>query len=109
MIVLGSGMNTEVATDPLLGRVIDGRFRIDERIGAGGMGVVYRARQLNVDRDVALKLLKPERVKDEAAAAAFLREAKTISALRSPHTVTLIDMGSFAMRTPGDGGTCVQF
>ena len=88
-------MNTEVATDPLLGRVIDGRFRIDERIGAGGMGVVYRARQLNVDRDVALKLLKPERVKDEAAAAAFLREAKTISALRSPHTVTLIDMGSF--------------
>jgi serine/threonine protein kinase len=79
--------------DALLGRVIDGRYRVDARLGAGGMGVLYRARQLKVDRDVALKLLRRERRGDEGAVARFLDEAKVISKLRSPHTVTLIDVG----------------
>jgi len=79
--------------DALLGQVVDGRYRIEERLGAGGMGVVYRARQLKVDRDVALKLLRRERLGDAGAVKRFVAEARVISKLSSPHTVTLLDVG----------------
>ena len=82
--------------DPYLGRVLDGRFRVDSVLGEGGMGRVYRARQLSMDREVAVKLLRPERGDDKNAEERFLREAKVFSTLRHPNTVTVYDFG----RTP---------
>jgi serine/threonine-protein kinase len=79
--------------DPLVGRVIDGRFRIEERLGSGGMGVVYRGLQESVDRQVALKLLHPTLHGDAALVRRFLVEMKATSALNHPHIVTVYDSG----------------
>ena len=79
--------------DSLVGTWVAGRFKIQEKLAAGGMGVVYRAHQKVVDREVAIKVLRPERANDEAATEQFLREARAVSQLSSPHTVTVIDVG----------------
>lgn len=83
----------DVAVDPQIGAVIANRYRIDSALGGGGMGTVYRATQLSVDRPVALKLLRPEIARDLAAAARFQREARVIAGLTHPNTVDLIDFG----------------
>ena len=82
--------------DPLRGVELDGRFRLEERIGAGGMGAVYRARQLNIDRDVAVKLLHPLAAEDPEYVRRFENEARIIAQLRDPHTLKLIDFGRMA-------------
>ncbi len=76
--------------DPLIGAEIDGRYRIEAPLGAGGMGLVYRARQLNIDRPVAVKVLLGH---DPALARRFETEARIIATLRDPHTLKLIDFG----------------
>lgn len=80
-------------TDPLIGGVIDGRFRVDYTLGVGGMGTVYGGVQLSVNRDVAIKLLRAELSNREVALERFFREAKTISRLAHPNIVKLIDFG----------------
>jgi len=80
-------------TDPLLGTTIAGRFTILGRLGRGSMGAVYRARQEAVGRDVALKLVRQDRAHDPETKGRFEREARAISALVSPHTVTAFDFG----------------
>ena len=78
-------------SDPLIGQVLDGKYAVLARMGAGGMGVVYRAFQGSTRRDVALKVLRAEMVQEQAAR--FMLEAQTTSALRSLHTVTIFDFG----------------
>ncbi len=80
-------------SDPLLGRTIAGRFHVIERIGTGGMGTVYRAKQSGLDREVALKVLKRELVSDRDTVARFHREAKAMSLLMHPNTVRVFDFG----------------
>ena len=63
------------ASDPLIGREIDGRFTILEKLGQGGMGTVYRARQHSVGREVAIKVLPTGLVGDATSIKRFLREA----------------------------------
>jgi serine/threonine-protein kinase len=77
----------------LVGEVLDDRYEVLGRLGKGGMGVVYRARQKIIDRPVALKVLRRELAQDEAAVKRFLVEAKAVSSLASPHIVTLYDFG----------------
>jgi serine/threonine protein kinase/tetratricopeptide (TPR) repeat protein len=77
----------------MIGQTVSGRYVIEEKIGSGGMGVVYRARQLLVDRSVALKILPRDLADDTAAAKRFTNEAKAISQLRHPNIVTLYDFG----------------
>lgn len=84
--------------DELIGLNLDGRFTIRELIGTGGMGAVYRAHQHSTDRDVALKLLKPEAAGDEQAIKRFFREARAATRLTNPHTITVFDFGQ-----TGDG------
>ncbi|MFO0553442.1 MAG: protein kinase [Polyangiaceae bacterium] len=84
--------------DPLVGRVLDGRYRIERLLGSGGMGVVYLATQLALERKVALKLLRRSRLGDAVAIKRFEREARAVSMLTSPHTVRLYDFGAL-----GDG------
>jgi eukaryotic-like serine/threonine-protein kinase len=83
------------ASDPLIGRVLNGRFRIVEPLGSGGMGKVYKAVQSPLDRVVALKILNPNfpAEKDPAFKRRFFLEASLTSKLRHPNTVTVIDYG----------------
>jgi serine/threonine-protein kinase len=79
--------------DPLLGATLAGRFVVLSRIGSGSMGSVYRARQLAVGRDVALKIVRRDRAYEPETKARFEREARAVSRLKSPHTVTAFDFG----------------
>jgi len=79
--------------DPLVGRVFQGRYRIEAVLGRGGMGTVYKATQLTVNRAVALKILRPRLEGDLKAIARFQQEARTIASLSHPNAVKLIDFG----------------
>jgi len=68
-----------------------GHYRLIERIGAGGMGEVWRARDERLERDVALKLLLPGLLADEAARKRFRREALALSKLAHPNIATVFD------------------
>ena len=81
------------AADKLLGSVIDERFRIEEKIGEGGMGEVYRATQINVDRVVAVKVLRLALASSEQYVARFFREADIATSVQHPHFVTIYDFG----------------
>ncbi len=88
--------STDIAAskfDTMLGRTLGDRFTVVAKLGAGSMGAVYRARQANINRDVALKILRSDKAMDEASKARFLREARANSVLVSPHTVTVFDFG----------------
>jgi serine/threonine-protein kinase len=79
--------------DPLIGEVLEDRYRLDALLGSGGMGKVYRATQLTVDRSVAVKILRDELSDSEPAHERFSREARNISSLSHPNIVQLIDFG----------------
>ncbi|MFT3773231.1 MAG: serine/threonine-protein kinase [Minicystis sp.] len=83
----------EADGDPFLGATIADRFVIIGRLGAGLMGTVYRARQEAMSRDVAVKILRGDRAAFNLAKARFAREARAMSLLASPHTVTVFDFG----------------
>jgi len=70
-----------------------GGFELLERLGQGGMGTVYRARQVSMDRVVALKILPPKLAKDKAFVQRFIREARAAASLQHPNIVQGIDVG----------------
>ena len=84
-------------TEPLIGRALK-HYRVESLIGAGGMGVVYKARDTRLDRPVAIKVLKPELVADPDRRARFLTEARTAAALTHPAIGQVYDIDE-------DGGT----
>lgn len=84
------------ADDPLIGRVIADRYHILERIGAGGMGTVYKARQEPLGKTVAVKVLLSSLVDDGLKLQRFMNEARILGELRHPNTVSLIDFGHLA-------------
>ncbi|MGH7163102.1 MAG: protein kinase domain-containing protein, partial [Planctomycetota bacterium] len=78
--------------DPFLGRDVNG-YRVDAVLGTGGMGTVYRATQLSLGRDVALKALPLDAAADPSFLARFHREAEVLASLTHPHIVQVIDRG----------------
>src|SRR3954469_9312857 len=75
-------------------QIIAGRFRIECEIGTGGMGAVYRAAHLGLERAVAVKIIKPEYAADPDVADRFMREARTMARLRHPHAAMIFDAGN---------------
>src|SRR5579872_5847325 len=81
---------------PLPGRVIAGNFRIDGLIGSGAMGNVYKAEQLSLGKQVAIKVLHPHLMGDDKLVGRFKREAKSASRLNHPNSIQIIDSGQDA-------------
>lgn len=75
-----------------VGDLLAGRYRVDARLGAGGMGSVWRARDLRLDRDVAVKVLMPSLAGDPVLAERFDREARALAAVTSPYVVAIHDV-----------------
>lgn len=80
-----------VAQDPLINSTVDGKYVIEEVIGKGGMGVVYRARHVNFNRQFAVKILKSEFVNDPQAVKRFRNEANAAGAIRHPNAIAITD------------------
>ena len=83
----------ESGNDPLVGTVVDDRYRVLSRIARGGMSTVYLATDLRLDRDVALKVLYPHLAADRGFLDRFEREAKSAARLSHPHVVGVLDQG----------------
>jgi serine/threonine-protein kinase len=79
--------------DPLIGRILEDRYRLTSVLGAGGVGVVYRAEHLKLGRPVAIKVLQTEYAANELLRRRFEREAKALAALAHPHVITITDYG----------------
>lgn len=77
----------------MVGDILAGRYEIKEVIGEGGMGVIMSARQISMDRDVAIKLVRPGALRDESARRRFDREVHLAKELAHPHIVQLFDYG----------------
>ena len=75
--------------DTLVGQTIRGTYFVQERIGGGGMGQVYKATQLNLDRPVALKLLRPSFHSEPTIVQRFQREARAASKLHHPNVMAV--------------------
>jgi hypothetical protein len=75
-----------------VGDLLAGRYRVDARLGAGGMGSVWRAHDLRLDRDVAVKVLMPSVAGDPVLAERFDREARALAAVTSPHVIAIHDV-----------------
>ena len=85
--------NVDVGRIPGVGEVIHDRYRLDSVVATGGMGVIMRAKQLAMDRDVAIKLLHPHMASDPDTVARFEREVHLAKHLSHPHTIQLFDFG----------------
>src|SRR3989449_3268944 len=84
----------DAPVDRLIGQVFDGKYRLDERLGGGGMGTVYRATHLLIDRPVAIKVLSQRFVGDETAQQRFRREARAAGHMQHSNAVTVTDFGT---------------
>ncbi len=91
-MIVESSARTKIA-DPLVGRVLDGRYRIEDRIARGGMATVYSATDLRLDRFVAIKVMHASLAEDSAFVSRFVREAKSAARLSDPHVVAVYDQG----------------
>ncbi|MFI6812687.1 Stk1 family PASTA domain-containing Ser/Thr kinase [Nonomuraea sp. NPDC050328] len=86
-------MDTTTA-DPLVGRLLDGRYRVESRIARGGMASVYLALDVRLDRTVALKVMHRSLAEDPAFVRRFIGEAKSVASLSHPNIVHVFDQGT---------------
>src|SRR5512132_409508 len=86
-------MPSQKAVDPMIGKVVAGRYRLEARLGEGGMGIVYRARHVLIDRVVALKLIRPDLRGETHLRAWMLREARAANRVDHAHIIDIHDIG----------------
>ena len=80
--------------DPLIGALLDGRYRVEQRLAVGGMATVYRATDTRLDRVLALKVMHPALAADAEFTSRFIREAKAVARLAHPNVVNVYDQGA---------------
>ncbi|HEX6935586.1 MAG TPA: Stk1 family PASTA domain-containing Ser/Thr kinase [Actinomycetes bacterium] len=86
-------MDTTVK-DPLVGLVLDGRYRVESRLARGGMATVYEAHDSRLDRTIALKVMHPSLAEDDEFVSRFIREAHSAARLSHPNVVAVYDQGA---------------
>lgn len=87
----------------ILGTTLGGRYRLDARIGHGGVSTVYRAFDTVLEREIAIKLMHREIASDSHQLERFRREARAVAQLNHPHIVTVIDAGEWDAEEDSDG------
>jgi beta-lactam-binding protein with PASTA domain len=88
-----AAMGTTVS-DPLVGRLLDGRYQVTRRLARGGMATVYEATDTRLDRTVAVKVMHPGLAEDREFVARFIREARSAARLSHPNVVAVYDQGA---------------
>src|SRR6516225_6273638 len=83
----------KVMQDPLVGTTLAAKYEIQSVVGHGGMGVVYKARDTNMDRLVAVKMLKAQLISDSMSVKRFHHEGKAASRINHPHVITVHEFG----------------
>jgi serine/threonine protein kinase len=83
-----------------VGELLAGKYRLEKRLGSGGMGDVYRASNVAVGRTVAIKVLRPEHAENEEISKRFLREARAANLVRHDNVVDVLDLGQDESGTP---------
>ena len=86
-------LSTREEVDPLLGVLLDGRYRVESLLGRGGMGAVYKAEHVAMRKTVAVKVVRSDLSANLEAAKRFHREARAASMLSHPHTIRVFDFG----------------
>ena len=89
----GNSLVRQQDSDEHVGKLIAQKYRVEQLIGEGGMGKVYRANQLALDKPVVLKVLRRSLLSDERTVARFHREAKAASRLNHPNSISVLDFG----------------
>ncbi len=84
---------SDTLSGPWSGKVIDGRYRLREKLGEGGMGTVYKVEHVRMGKVLALKVLRPELGMDRQLTARFQQEARVVSRLSHPNTIQVFDFG----------------
>ncbi|MFT2816582.1 Stk1 family PASTA domain-containing Ser/Thr kinase [Leifsonia sp. A12D58] len=87
---------TETSSDPMIGRLIDGRYQVRSRIARGGMATVYLATDLRLERRVAIKIMHGHLADDNAFKSRFVQEARSAARLAHPNVVNVFDQGQDA-------------
>ena len=99
-------VTVDPTTDPMLGKLLDGRYRLIRKIGEGGMGSIYRAVHTGIVRTCAIKLLTALSPGKEDAIARFKREANLASRIDNVHAVTIYDFGQCTDRSGATSQQC---
>jgi serine/threonine protein kinase len=89
----GHALVAKPAPDKLIGALIDDKYRIEAKIGEGGMGTVYRAIHIHIDKTVSIKVLHSQHSSDATALERFRREARAAAQLNHPNAVSVMDFG----------------
>jgi serine/threonine-protein kinase len=91
---------TDPTVDPLLGTVVDGRYRVERVLGEGGTGTVYEVMHEALRRPFAMKVVRRDVARDPALASRFIQEARATASLKHPHIVSITDFGRLPDQTP---------
>ena len=89
----GGTLIEEGAEDNLIGRLLEGKYRIEKELGRGGMGTVFRATNIAIERTVAVKVLNPEFISNQQAVERFRREARAAGRINHPNAIQVMDFG----------------
>lgn len=99
-VALDPGAIWDTSQDPLLGALIDQRYLVEEVLGEGGMGTVYRARHTTLGREFALKVLRRDLAGEADLSARFIQEAKAAASVSHPNIVQITDFGALDTGQP---------